>query len=76
MTHREQVIQLIAEQYNIDPTTVSEEHTLADDLGGDSLDFVELLMGVENKFHIEIIDERWERVATVDDVIQLVEGSV
>lgn len=76
MTHREQVIQLIAKQYCVDPATISEEHILTDDLGGDSLDSLQLVMNIEETLGIEIDDVRWARVATVDDVIQLVEGSI
>lgn len=52
---------------------VSEESSLANDLGFDSLDVVELTINVEKEFKIDISDDEVSEVKTVKDVIDVVE---
>lgn len=54
----------------IDPTTTMS------DLGVDSLESVELCMAMEKEFNISISDERWEKVETVQDIIDLVSSRI
>ena len=65
--------QLVAETLSVDPATVTSETTFVDDLGADSLDFVELLMGAECEFSIEIDEDAAERVKTFGDAVRMVE---
>lgn len=62
---RTRVHKIIIEHLGVDPETVTEDATLVDALGADSLDMVELTMAFEEEFGIEIEDERIEEMVTV-----------
>ncbi len=70
---REEVLQkvreLIADKLSIDVNEVTEEASLIDDLGADSLDLVDLVMVFEEEFNIKIEDEELEKIKTVKDVV-------
>lgn len=68
----EKIRQIIAGILNIDPETVTADSTFIEDLGADSLDIFQVIMGVEEEFDIEISPEEAERVATVGDAVKLV----
>jgi acyl carrier protein len=76
MGKREEVLDAIKEhlgQRGIDASDVTEDSHLVNDLGLDSLDTVELTLGLEEKFGIEIPDTELENVATVGDAATLIE---
>lgn len=62
------VRQLIAEQLHKKPEDITEDSTL-ESLGADSLDRVEFVMNVEEKFHIQVNDEEAEKISTVRDAV-------
>ncbi len=64
---------VIAEQLNIDASQVTPEAKLVKDLGVDSLDIVELIMALEERFGIEISDEQAEKIVNVGDVMRYIE---
>ncbi len=68
------VKEVVVEQLNVSPDAVKEESKFVEDLGADSLDVVELVMALEEKFDIEIPDEDAEKIATVADAIKFVEA--
>lgn len=57
-----------------DDSNIKEDDNIVDNLGADSLDFVELIMKLENIFDIKIEDEDVEKVVTVEDLVNLVES--
>lgn len=65
----ERVKQIVAEQLGVDADQVTNDASFMDDLGGDSLDTVELVMALEEEFDIEISDEDAEKILTVQDAI-------
>lgn len=65
------VIKTVAEQLGVDVDQVTPDKAFAD-LGGDSLDQVELMMGLEDEFGIELPDDAWEKTLTVQSAIDLV----
>ncbi|MBD3794549.1 MAG: acyl carrier protein, partial [Epsilonproteobacteria bacterium] len=65
---------VVVEQLNVNPDEVKEDSRFVEDLGADSLDVVELVMAIEEKFDIEIRDEEAEKIATVQDVINFIES--
>lgn len=74
----EKVRKIVARQFYVtDESTITESSELsayANDFGGDSLDFVELVFDVGDEFNIEIPDEDAEKFKTVGDVVKYVEG--
>ncbi|WRG10518.1 acyl carrier protein [Helicobacter pylori] len=64
---------VIAEQLEIDASQVTPEAKFVKDLGVDSLDVVELIMALEERFGIEISDEQAEKIVNVGDVMRYIE---
>ncbi|PUD87478.1 acyl carrier protein [Helicobacter pylori] len=64
---------VIAEQLNVDAAQVTPEAKFVKDLGVDSLDIVELIMALEERFGIEISDEQAEKIVNVGDVMRYIE---
>ena len=71
----DEVKEVVVEQLNVSPDEVKEDSKFADDLGADSLDVVEIVMSLEEKFDIEIPDEEAEKIATVADAIKFIENA-
>ncbi|CAM2066989.1 acyl carrier protein [Sulfidibacter corallicola] len=72
----EQVKSVIAEELEVEESQVSMESQIVDDLGADSLDVVELIMRLEEKFEIEIPDEDAEKIQTVGDAVKFIEAKM
>jgi len=68
------VKEVVVEQLNVSPDEVKEDSKFVEDLGADSLDVVELVMALEEKFDIEIPDDQAEAIATVGDAIKFIEN--
>ncbi len=71
----EDIQAVIAEQLNVDAAQVTPEAEFVKDLGADSLDVVELIMALEEKFGIEIPDEQAEEIRNVGDVVAFIEDN-
>ena len=65
----DRVKQVIVDQLGVDESAVTMEASFVEDLGADSLDIVELIMGLETEFDIEIPDEEAENISTVGDAV-------
>ena len=72
----EKIKNIIVEQLQVSDTAITEEASFIDDLGADSLDIVELIMALEEKFDIEIPDEDAEKVSTVKDVVEYIKEHI
>ncbi len=70
MSVEAKVKEIIVEQLGVDAGQVTPEASFVDDLGADSLDTVELVMALEEKFDIEIPDEDAEKITTVGEAIE------
>ncbi len=66
--------EVVVEQLSVSADEVKEDSKFVEDLGADSLDVVELVMALEEKFDIEIPDEEAEKIATVADVVKYIES--
>ena len=66
------VKEMIAEQFEVDESVIKEDSTFTDDLAGDSLDLVELVMGIEERFGVQIQDEDAEKIVTVGDIVRYI----
>ncbi len=68
------VKEIIVEQLGVNPDEVKNDSSFVDDLGADSLDTVELVMALEEAFDCEIPDEEAEKITTVQQAIDYVNG--
>jgi acyl carrier protein len=66
--------EVIVEQLSVNADEIKEDSKFVEDLGADSLDVVELVMALEEKFDIEIPDDEAEKIQTVQDVINYIES--
>jgi acyl carrier protein len=73
MSVADKVKSIIVEQLGVDPDEVTMEASFTDDLGGDSLDIVELVMAFEEEFGIEIPDEEAEKIGRVQEAVAYIE---
>lgn len=73
MATADDVKQIIIEQLGVKAEEVTPDASFIDDLGADSLDTVELVMALEEKFEVEIPDEDAEKITTVGDAIKYIE---
>ncbi|CCQ52463.1 acyl carrier protein [Crocosphaera watsonii WH 8501] len=69
----EEVQKIVVEQLEVEADKVTKDANFANDLGADSLDTVELVMALEDKFEIEIPDEAAENIATVEAAVKYIE---
>ena len=70
----EDVKKVIAEELGADEASITPGSKIIEDLGADSLDVVELIMALEEKFDISIPDEDGQKIATVDDIVKYIEA--
>ena len=63
---------IIAEQLGVDESEVKEDASFTDDLNADSLDLVEMIMSLEEKFHVQINDEDAEQIKTVGQAVEFI----
>ena len=67
---------VIVEQLGVKPDEVKPTASFRDDFGADSLDAVEFIMALEEKFGIEIPDDDAEKMQTVDDALKYIESKM
>lgn len=72
----EKLKKVIAEVLNVDPEEITPESTFLDDLGADSLDVFQIIMGIEEEFDIEIPAEKAEKITTVEEAVELIKSAV
>ena len=64
---------IIAKNLKIDESEVTDDKKIVEDLGGDSLNTVEIVMELESEFGIEIPDEDTDNLITVGDIREYIE---
>ncbi|EAT13700.1 acyl carrier protein [Bermanella marisrubri] len=69
-----QVVEVVVEQLGVEVDQVKMESHFIEDLGADSLDTVELLMALEEKFDCEIEEDKAEKLTTVKDIVEFVQS--
>jgi len=72
----EKLKEIIADVLNVDPATITRETRFVDDLGADSLDVFQIIMGIENQFQITIEDFQAEKIITVEDAAREIKNSM
>ncbi len=73
MDVKAKVKEIVADKLGVEESQITPEASFTNDLGADSLDIVELVMGFEQAFDISIPDEDAEKIATVGDAIKYLE---
>ena len=71
----EKIKSILAAQFDVDEDTLTMSTGIADDLGADSLDVVEVLMSIEDEFKVEIPDEAIEDIKTICDLVNYIENN-
>ena len=72
----EKLKKVIAEVLNVDEEEITMETTFVDDLGADSLDVFQIIMGLEEEFDIEIPNEEAEKIVTVGDAVEQIKNAL
>ena len=72
----EKLKKIIAEVLNVDEEEITMDTTFVDDLGADSLDIFQIIMGLEEEFDIEIANEEAENIVTVADAVEQIKKAV
>ena len=70
---RDRVLEIIADGLHITKEELQPQKLIREDLGGDSLDVIEIVMNIEKEFNIVIGDELYDSLKTVDDLLNLIE---
>ena len=68
--------EIVMDRLNAEEDQIKPEASFVEDLGADSLDIVELIMGIEEEFDIEIPAETAEQVTTVEDAVEMIKNAV
>jgi acyl carrier protein len=72
----EKLKKIISEVLNVDEDEITMETTFVDDLGADSLDVFQIIMGIEEEFDIEIANEDAENIITVADAVDQIKNAL
>ena len=72
----EKLKQIIADVLNVDADEITMDTTFVDDLGADSVDIFQIIMGIEEEFDIEINNEEAEKIATVADAVEQIKTAL
>ena len=72
----EKLRKIIVEVLNVDENEVTMESTFIDDLGADSLDVFQIIMGLEEEFDIEIPNEEAEKIVTVAAAVEKIKNAL
>ncbi len=72
----EKLQEIIVDVLNVNPEEVTMDTTFVDDLGADSLDIFQIIMGIEETFDIEIDNEDAEKIVTVGDAVEQIKNAI
>lgn len=72
----EKLQKIIAKVLNVDTQEVSMDTTFVEDLGADSLDIFQIIMGIEEEFDIEIPTEQVEKIVSVGDAVEEIKNLI
>lgn len=72
----EKLQKIIAEVLNVEEDEITMETTFVDDLGADSLDVFQIIMGIEEEFDIEIDSEDAEKIVSVGDAVEQIKNAM
>lgn len=67
---------IIVDVLSVDPDEITMDTTFTDDLGADSLDVYQIIMGIEQEFDIEVPAEIAENISTVEEAIEMIKNAI
>lgn len=70
----EKIRQILCDQLDLEEESVTMNSNIAEDLGADSLDVVDLIMSIEEEFDLEFKDDQIDNIKTVGDIVSFIEG--
>ena len=71
----DEVREILAEQLDVDKDSIEMNSKLAEDLGADSLDAIDIVMTIEDQYAIEVPDENIENMKTIEDIVSFIESN-
>ena len=71
----EKLKEIIADVLNVEVNDITEDTTFVDDLGADSLDIFQIIMGIEDAFDIEIDNDEAEKIVTAGDAVEQIKNA-
>lgn len=71
----EKVKKILSEQFSVEEDSITANTNIAEDLGADSLDVVDILMSIEDEFEIEVPDEEIENIRTVGELVNCIKNN-
>lgn len=72
----EKLAKIIAEVLNVDANEITLDTTFVDELGADSMDVFQIIMGIEEEFDIEIPNEEAEKIVSVGDAVEAIKSAL
>lgn len=69
----DKIREILVDQLDVEPESITPDSVITDDLGADSLDIVDLVMTLEDEFDLDFPDEDIEEMTTVGDIIEYIE---
>ncbi len=72
----EKLKEIIANVLNLDPDEIKLESTFLDDLGADSLDVFQIIMGIEDEYDVKVPAEKAEKITTVGEAVEMIKAAV
>ena len=71
----EKVKKILSEQFSVEEDSITANTNIAEDLGADSLDVVDILMSIEDEFEREVPDEEIENIRTVGELVNYIKNN-
>ena len=72
----DEIIEILVEQLSVKESDIEMSSHLAEDLGADSLDAIDIVMSIEDRYEIEVPDEVVEKMKTVEDIVNYIESKI
>ena len=72
----EKLQKIIADVLNVEPDTITMDTTFVEDLGADSLDIFQIIMGIEDEFDIQIPEDAAEHITNVSEAVEQIKAAV
>lgn len=68
----EKVVKIVVDEFSVEESMIKKESNFMDDIGADSIEFIEMITKIEEEFDIEISDDQSEKIKTVDQAVKYV----